>query len=165
MESLCCHQTSTSWDQFFRKALVSSCSIKNDYYKTYGIQVKFYIIIIILFPFYYFRRMFHLFQGSATGQLFVEMLSDLIKLNNSCENPYVSMEELPLVEQIPILHRLDHSVHTVRMWVSDRCKNLAANWDLDGFYSSCFTDINKCLQILSTLEVPSFSLFPLIRVK
>lgn len=129
LDAMCCHLTSTSWDQLFRKALVSAGTVKKNVYTAYGIE------------------------GSATGQLFLEMLTDLIKLNNSCEDISLSLEELPLVEQIPILHRLDHSVHTVRMWMSSRCRNLAGKWDLDGFYCTYHTDISKCLQTLSTLQV------------
>lgn len=81
------------------------------------------------------------------------MLADLIRLNNSCEDQKLNLEELPLVEQIPILHRLDHSVHMVRMWMSNRCRDLAGKWDLDGFYRTCHTDITKCLQTLNALQV------------
>ncbi|KAK6627798.1 hypothetical protein RUM44_010277 [Polyplax serrata] len=136
LDAMCCHLTSTSWDQLFRKALVSAGTVKKNVYTAYGIE------------------------GSATGQLFLEMLTDLIKLNNSCEDISLSLEELPLVEQIPILHRLDHSVHTVRMWMSSRCRNLAGKWDLDGFYCTYHTDISKCLQTLSTLQLMNHNEIP-----
>lgn len=46
-----------------------------------------------------------------TGKLFCEMLNDLVLLSNQCEitNEWIigaPLEELPLVEQIPVLHRL-----------------------------------------------------------
>lgn len=71
------HVTSTSWDRHFRLALVHS-KVRND---------------------------------PLTGQLFSEMLQDLVNLCNQCEvtNEWVvgaPLDELPLVEQIPVLHRL-----------------------------------------------------------
>lgn len=41
------------------------------------------------------------------------MFTELVLLSNSCEGSnwtVAALEELPLTEQIPILHRLDHSV-------------------------------------------------------
>lgn len=52
-------------------------------------------------------------QGTRTGLLFKDMFEELVALSNSCEGSNwtaVALEELPLTEQIPILHRLDHSV-------------------------------------------------------
>lgn len=76
-DALSVHVTSTSWDQNFRLALVASKKLSNP----------------------------------NTGQLFCDMLADLVQMSNQCEitNDWVvgaPLEELPLVEQIPILHRL-----------------------------------------------------------
>lgn len=76
-DALGCHVTSTSWDQYFRLVLVAA-------YKT---------------------------NNSDTGKLFADMLSDLVSLSNECEvtNDWIvgaPLDELPLVEQIPVLHRL-----------------------------------------------------------
>ena len=54
-------------------------------------------------------------QGTWTGQLFCDVFSDLVFLSNICEraNWTISdIEEAPLVEQIPILHRLDPVSYT-----------------------------------------------------
>lgn len=50
-------------------------------------------------------------QCSQVGSSFADMLHDLVTLSNQCEvtSEYIMgapVEELPLVEQIPILHRL-----------------------------------------------------------
>lgn len=76
-DALGVHVTSTSWDQHFRLALVAS---KNKY-------------------------------CSETGRYFCEMLQDLVNLCNQCEvtTDWIAgapLEDLPLVEQIPVLHRL-----------------------------------------------------------
>lgn len=76
-DALGVHVTSTSWDQHFRLALVGSKSTCNP----------------------------------DTGRLFCEMLHDLTLLSNQCEITTewiigAPLEELPLVEQIPVLHRL-----------------------------------------------------------
>lgn len=80
-DALGVHVTSTSWDQHFRLALVAS---KNKY-------------------------------SSETGRFFCEMLQDLVNLCNQCEVTTdwivgAPLEELPLVEQIPVLHRLGNSL-------------------------------------------------------
>ncbi|KAL0279778.1 UNVERIFIED_CONTAM: hypothetical protein PYX00_001263 [Menopon gallinae] len=136
IDALCCHTTSTSWDQLFRKTLVFAGSVKSHAHVGYGIE------------------------GTATGQLFAEMLTDLVQLNNTCEDPHLLLEQLPLVEQIPVLHRLDHSVHTVRLWTANQCRHLAASWNLDEFYCTCHTDISKCLDALSKLQMADHGKIP-----
>lgn len=76
-DALGVHVTLTSWDQHFRLALVASRSPGN----------------------------------SETGKLFCSVLQDLAMLCNQCEvTPDwivgAPLDELPLVEQIPVLHRL-----------------------------------------------------------
>lgn len=76
-DALGVHVTSTLWDQQFRQALVASKQTCN----------------------------------FLTGPLFCEMLRDLVSLCNHFEvtNDWVvgaPLDELPLVEQIPVLHRL-----------------------------------------------------------
>lgn len=63
------------------------------------------------------------------------------------------LEELPLVEQIPILHRLDHSVHTVRLWIESRARQLSNYWNMDQFFKVTQSDVNICLQALAQLQV------------
>lgn len=94
-----------------------------------------------------------IFQGTHTGVLFIALLADLVQLNNDCENGCLTLEQLPLVEQIPVVHRLDHSVHTARLYIAGRCRQLAATWNVAQFYCTAHTDITKCLDVLNKLEV------------
>ncbi|XP_054259357.1 coiled-coil domain-containing protein 142-like [Macrosteles quadrilineatus] len=130
-DSLCCHVTSTSWDQLFRRALVAA-STQHSRHIVHNVE-----------------------QGTYTGKLFSELFSDLMLLSNSCEGPnwtVQDLEELPVVEQIPVLHRLDHSIHTVRLWVQSRAKQLSNPWNMDQFFRVTQSDINTCLRDLSQLK-------------
>lgn len=76
-DALGVHVTSTSWDQHFRLALVAAKST----------------------------------NSTETGKLFCDVLQDLVMLCNQCESTPdwiigAPLDELPLVEQIPVLHRL-----------------------------------------------------------
>lgn len=76
-DALGVHVTSTLWDQRFRSALVASNTTCN----------------------------------SKTGSLFCDVLQDLVSLCNGFEvtSDWIMgapLNELPLVEQIPVLHRL-----------------------------------------------------------
>lgn len=51
------------------------------------------------------------FQSTESGASFALMLQALVTLNNQCEVTWdyilgAPLEDLPIVEQIPILHRL-----------------------------------------------------------
>lgn len=50
----------------------------------------------------------HIFKmdGTTTGRLWSELLHSLTKFCNSCDQNGTIPIELPIVEQIPILHRL-----------------------------------------------------------
>ncbi|XP_072153079.1 uncharacterized protein [Bemisia tabaci] len=131
-DSLCCHITATSWEHLFRKSLVAAGTSTQP-------------------PRY---------RGTKTGQLFDNVFQDLVQLSNSCEGSNWTLndlEELPLVEQIPILHRLDHSVHTVRMWAMTRTRILANFWNVDQFFRVTQTDIQSCLTALSQLKLANQS--------
>ncbi|KRT82215.1 hypothetical protein AMK59_3428 [Oryctes borbonicus] len=128
-DALGVHVTSTSWDQHFRLALVASKSTCNP----------------------------------ETGKLFCEMLHDLTHLCNQCEitNEWIigaPIEELPLVEQIPVLHRLDHSVHTTRLWAITETKKLANSWNVESFFLITHCDIINCLSHLSDLRLADHTL-------
>lgn len=76
-DALGVHVTSTLWDQHFRLALVAAKTTCNP----------------------------------LTGQLFCDVLQDLVTLCNQFEvtSDWIMgapLDELPLVEQIPVLHRL-----------------------------------------------------------
>lgn len=147
-DALGVHVTSTSWDQNFRLALVSSKKANNP----------------------------------NTGKLFVEMLHDLVSLSNQCEMTSewimgAPIEDLPLVEQIPILHRLgkffpvklyvlytnnnmcilDHSIHTTRLWAQTETKRLANSWNVLSFFAITQCQINNCLLQLNELRLTDHS--------
>lgn len=76
-DALGVHVASTSWDQHFRLALVASKTTCN----------------------------------RETGKLFANVLQDLVVFCNQCETTSdwivgAPLDELPLVEQIPVLHRI-----------------------------------------------------------
>lgn len=100
-------------------------------------------------------------RGTATGRLFSATLADLVDLSNHCEGdgpacaapPLDEIEALPLVEQIPLLHRLDHSVHTTRLWAAARARMLAGSWTLAAFFLVSQRDVANCLAELSRLKL------------
>lgn len=96
--------------------------------------------------------------STKTGQLYANVLYDLVHLSNACEvTPDwimgAPLDELPLVEQIPILHRLDHSIHTTRLWALNETKKIANNWNVKDFFSITHTDIVTCITNLNNLKL------------
>lgn len=90
--------------------------------------------------------------------MFVELFQLLVRLSNECEagGEWVigaPLMELPLSEQIVVLHRLDHSVHTARLWIVQEAKIIAHTWELDVFFLLVKGDIVNCLEELSYLKV------------
>ncbi|KAJ8975862.1 hypothetical protein NQ317_015900 [Molorchus minor] len=123
-DALGVHVTSTSWDENFRLALVAS---KTSY-------------------------------NPETGNFFSEVLQNLVMLSNQCEvTPDwiigAPLDELPLVEQIPILHRLDHSVHMTRLWAAYESKKIANTWNVKAFFAIIHDDIASCLNQLDHLKM------------
>ncbi|XP_056647608.1 uncharacterized protein LOC130452384 [Diorhabda sublineata] len=123
-DALGVHVASTSWDQYFRLALVASNKPCN----------------------------------KETGKLFANALQDLVMLCNQCESTPdwivgAPLDELPLVEQIPILHRLDHSIHTTRSWCINECKKLVNAWNVSAFFAVIHEDIVNCLDQLNNLKL------------
>lgn len=99
--------------------------------------------------------------------MFGELFQLLVRLSNECEagGEWVigaPLMELPLSEQIVVLHRLDHSVHTVRLWIVQEAKIIAHTWELDVFFLLVKGDIINCLEELSYLKVKrrEFTFFP-----
>ncbi|XP_060528327.1 uncharacterized protein LOC132703217 [Cylas formicarius] len=128
-DALGVHVTSTLWDHSFRRALVAS---KKDY-------------------------------DGVTGQLFTNVMEELVCLSNLCEvTPDwivgAPLDELPLVEQIPVLHRLDHSVHTARLWALRECRKRANGWDVRAFFSITHRDVANCLTQLGGLRTNDHAL-------
>ncbi|XP_012222810.1 coiled-coil domain-containing protein 142 [Linepithema humile] len=125
------HTTITAWDQLFRLAYTSAFECRSKPSST---------------------------EGTDTGQMFVELFQLLVTLSNECEvgGEWVigaPLIELPLSEQIVVLHRMDHSVHTARLWAIQEAKIIAHTWDLDVFFLLVKGDIMNYLEELSYLKL------------
>ncbi|PBC29864.1 Coiled-coil domain-containing protein [Apis cerana cerana] len=130
-DALRCHATIIEWDQLFRLAYTSAFNCQSKACST---------------------------DGSDTGQMFGELFQLLVRLSNECEagGEWVigaPLMELPLSEQIVVLHRLDHSVHTARLWIVQEAKIIAHTWELDVFFLLVKGDIVNCLEELSYLKL------------
>ncbi|XP_026467436.1 uncharacterized protein LOC113370990 [Ctenocephalides felis] len=127
--ALGCHVTATSWDLQFRLTLIGG-NILDDCIK-----------------------------GTETGQMFADLLFNLVSLSNQCEQTDdflhgAPLADLPLVEQIPILHRLDHSIHTMRLWAGRDTRRSANDWNVKFFFMVTQQDICLCLDQLGILRFP-----------
>ncbi|KPI92559.1 Coiled-coil domain-containing protein 142 [Papilio xuthus] len=90
-DALGCHVTTTSWDRHFGATFTTN--LKPASLKMYP-ELSVYIT-----------------ESTISGANFALMLQELVTLNNQCEVTWdhilgAPIEDLPLVEQIPILHRL-----------------------------------------------------------
>uniref|UniRef100_T1HAZ7 Coiled-coil protein 142 C-terminal domain-containing protein n=1 Tax=Rhodnius prolixus TaxID=13249 RepID=T1HAZ7_RHOPR len=124
--------TNVNWDFMFRKALVAA-AYQNSTYLVNDYE-----------------------NGTKTGLLFKEMFTELVLLSNSCEGSnwtVAALEELPLTEQIPILHRLDHSVHTVRLWAEGKARQLSNMWNMDQFFRVTQVDVTSSITALEKRHV------------
>lgn len=143
------HVTSTTWDKQFRSALVAAtmpvsmdnegCPYEPEYWhhqsKTQSAEPERPI-------------------GTVNGGLWCDVLKSLVKFSNSCDQHGTIPNELPIVEQIPILHRLDHSIHSMRLWAAEKSKCLCSEWNMMMFFKVVHNDIGACLEILNDLRVP-----------
>ncbi|KOC70967.1 Coiled-coil domain-containing protein 142 [Habropoda laboriosa] len=125
------HATITEWDHLFRLAYTSAFKYQSKSSST---------------------------EGTDTGQMFVELFQLLVTLSNECEagGEWVigaPLVELPLSEQIVALHRLDHSIHTARLWIVQEAKIIAHTWELHVFFLLVKGDIVNCLEELSYLKL------------
>ncbi|XP_077273253.1 coiled-coil domain-containing protein 142 isoform X2 [Temnothorax americanus] len=125
------HTTVIAWDQMFRLAYTSAFECRSKPSST---------------------------EGTDTGQMFVELFQLLVTLSNECEvgGEWVigaPLVELPLSEQIVVLHRIDHSVHTARLWAIQEAKIIAHTWDLDVFFLLVKGDVVNCFEELSYIKL------------
>ncbi|XP_017886413.1 coiled-coil domain-containing protein 142 isoform X2 [Ceratina calcarata] len=124
------HATITEWDHLFRSSYTSSFECQS---KTST-------------------------EGTDTGQKFGELFRSLVESSNECEagGEWVigaPLTELPLSEQIVVLHRLDHSIHTARLWIVQEAKIIAHTWELDVFFFLIKRDVANFLEKLSYLKL------------
>jgi hypothetical protein len=97
-------------------------------------------------------------KGTDTGQKFVDVFHLLMMLSNECEmgGKWVMdapLIELPLSEQIIVLHRMDHSIHSMRLWIMEEAHMIAHTWNLKVYFFLVKGDIIKCINELSYLKV------------
>ncbi|XP_050302456.1 uncharacterized protein LOC126740468 [Anthonomus grandis grandis] len=128
-DALGLHVALTLWDQNFREVLITTKSTYN----------------------------------SHTGQSIFNLLQELVVLSNLCEVTTdwiigAPLDELPLVEQIPVLHRLDHSIHTTRLWVINECRSLANNWSVKEFFEITHVNTVNFLSVLTDLRLNDHSM-------
>ncbi|XP_026330699.1 uncharacterized protein LOC113238160 isoform X1 [Hyposmocoma kahamanoa] len=136
-DALGCHVTSTSWDKHFGATLTTN--LKPISLKTYP-DLSLYIS-----------------ECTISGANFALMLQELVTLNNQSEVTWdyilgAPLEDLPIVEQIPILHRLDHSIHTYRLWCLAETRSLANMWNMDDFFRVAHNDMQACMEQLLNLR-------------
>lgn len=93
---------------------------------------------------------------------------------NTCDEHDAAPSELPIIEQITILHRLgncqplafdfstkimsfkiqDHSIHTARLWAVCKAKTLCIEWNMEMFFKVAQNDVNQCLHQIKVIQVP-----------
>ncbi|CAH0686173.1 unnamed protein product [Spodoptera exigua] len=136
-DALGCHVTSTSWDKYFGATLTTN--LKSTTLKI-NPEISLYIT-----------------ESTESGASFALMLQSLVTLNNQCEVTWdyilgAPLEDLPIVEQIPILHRLDHSIHTYRLWCLAETRRLANLWEMKDFFRIAHNDMQACMEQLINLR-------------
>lgn len=103
-------------------------------------------------------------QNTICGRLWSETFYSLVAIANSCDRNGTIANELPIVEQIPVLHRMDHSIHTVRIWCLTRCKQLCSEWNMKYVFLAQ-NDILLCWEQLKELRVPELAPPTLLEVQ
>lgn len=114
-ETLTVYVTGTTWDKQFRLTLVSSVlpvnyNFENTEFHCSNDQVRSVAIAAIAAALIVCLILSNLsilqLDGTTTGRLWSELLYSLTTFCNSCDQKGTIPNELPIVEQIPILHRL-----------------------------------------------------------
>ncbi|KAH8312619.1 hypothetical protein KR044_011687 [Drosophila immigrans] len=99
-------------------------------------------------------------HGTPTGTVWISVFSNLVNLSNqyfSNTDAHNNSSLLPVAEQIPILHRLDHSVHSMRLWVTEQAKLLCCEWKMDRFFQILEHDVKLCLCVFTTFKLPKLT--------
>ncbi|XP_058810308.1 uncharacterized protein LOC131675367 isoform X1 [Phymastichus coffea] len=140
-DALGCHVSITAWDRLFRLAYIASfdCQSRASSEVTEDSRGR--------------SR-----KSTDTGRQFAEVFELLTTLSNECESSGewavgAALGELPLSEQIIVLHRMDHSVHTMRLWATQEARAIAHSWELQVFFLIVKADVVRCLDILSRLKL------------
>jgi hypothetical protein len=138
-EILTVHVVGTTWDKNFRTCLVTG-SLKLDH--AFDKNSEFFVPENQL-------------QGTTAGHLWMNLFESLVQITNSCDRAGTIANELPIVEQIPVLHRLDHSIHTMRLSFLTKAKELCSEWNMKYFFKVVHLDMGAlCLDRLNDLRAP-----------
>ncbi|XP_043481011.1 uncharacterized protein LOC122510434 isoform X2 [Leptopilina heterotoma] len=132
-DTLGCFVTVTAWDERFRRAYTKSFACKS-------------------------KPSCEISKGTDTGHKFLELFKLLVVNSNECESSGewevgAPLVQLPLSEQIVVLHRLDHSIHTMRLWSLQEAKEIAHTWELNVFFLLVKGDVINCIQELQYLKL------------
>lgn len=66
-----------------------------------------------------------------------------------------SIKFTPTRLKLQVLHRLDHSVHTMRLWANTKAKELCSEWNMNMFFRLIHNDMNGiCLVRLNEVRAP-----------
>uniref|UniRef100_A0A1I8PN77 Coiled-coil protein 142 C-terminal domain-containing protein n=1 Tax=Stomoxys calcitrans TaxID=35570 RepID=A0A1I8PN77_STOCA len=97
--------------------------------------------------------------GTPTGTVWIAIFTNLINLSNNYfqNSDFSNSSLLPVSEQIPILHRIDHSVHCMRLWVKEEAKRLCNEWKMDRFFQILEHDVKLCLQAFVNFKLPKLT--------
>ncbi|KAI9579852.1 hypothetical protein GQX74_000640 [Glossina fuscipes] len=97
--------------------------------------------------------------GTNTGTVWIAIFSNLIDLsNNYFHSDDVSNSSLlPVAEQIPILHRIDHTVHCLRIWVKEESKKLCGKWKMHRYFQIHEHDVRLCLKLFEKFKLPKLT--------
>ncbi|XP_026730638.1 uncharacterized protein LOC113495845 [Trichoplusia ni] len=136
-DALGCHVTTTSWDKHFGATLTTNLKLTT---LKVNPEISLYIT-----------------ESTESGASFALTLQGLVTLNNQCEVTWdyilgAPLDDLPIVEQIPILHRLDHSIHTYRLWCLAETRRLANLWEMNDFFRVAHNDMQACMEQLINLR-------------
>lgn len=59
------------------------------------------------------------------------------------------------VSLMKVLHRLDHSIHTMRLWGNTKAKELCSDWNMNTFFRLIHNDMGGiCLERLNEMRAP-----------
>jgi hypothetical protein len=136
-ETLTVHVCNTIWDRQFRLTLVSaSLPVDYPFSSSEFVENKEEV------------------TGTICGKLWGDLLNQLVTIGNSCDQKGTIANELPIAEQIPVLHRLDHSIHSMRNWAAEKSKSVCTDWNMMMFFKVVHDDVNLCVEQLRSLRAP-----------
>lgn len=121
--------------------------------------------------------------GTPTGTVWTAIFTNLVNLsNNYFQNADTRNSSLvPVAEQIPILHRIgkvppqdncisltmtititftliiDHSVHSMRLWVKEESKQLCNEWKMNRFFQILEYDVKQSLSVFNNFKLPKLT--------